>query len=159
MNGPRPIGRSVPEVAGKALGKRGLAFGALITDWASIVGPQLSLRAVPDRLAFPRGKREDATLHLRTAGAFALELQHLAPLIVERINGFFGYRAVSRIKLVHGVLPAPAAAAPRLRSLSAAEEQAVAAATDAVADDDLRESLQRFGRAMLARRGGRTPSR
>ena len=41
MNGPRRIGQSVPEVAGKVLGKRGLAFGALITDWPSIVGHQL----------------------------------------------------------------------------------------------------------------------
>lgn len=154
MNGPRLIGRTVPEVAGKALGKRGLAFGALITDWASIVGSQLSLRSAPERLVFPRGKREDATLHLRVAGAFALELQHLEPQIIERINGFFGYRAIARIKLVHGVVAAAGKPSPRARALTPDEESRLVACTAGVTDTDLRASLERFGRAVMGGRRG-----
>ncbi|WP_029007676.1 DUF721 domain-containing protein [Azospirillum halopraeferens] len=152
MAGPRLIGRTVPEVAGKALGKKGLAFGALITEWPSVVGHQLAQRTQPDRLSFPRGKREDATLHIRAMGAIALELQHLEPLIIEKINGFFGYRAVARIKLVHA---APAVPPPRRppppRPLSMDEEIAVINATAAVEDADLRAVLERFGRSLLAR--------
>lgn len=153
MSGPRPIGRAVPGVAGKALGKRGLAFGTLITDWASIVGHQLSLRTAPDRLAFPRGKREEATLHIRATGAFALELQHLEPQIIERINGFFGYRAVARIRLVHAAPLAPAAKPrPRPRPLTLDEELRLHAATEAVDDPDLRATLESFGRALMGRK-------
>lgn len=152
MNGPRLLARTVPVIAGKALGKRGLAFGQLITEWASIVGHQLALRTAPDRLSFPRGKREDATLHIRAMGAIALELQHLEPLIVERINGFFGYRAVARIRLVHA---APASAtplrAPPLRPLSMDEEIAVMRAAATVDDPDLRDALERFGRSLAGR--------
>ncbi len=154
MTGPRPIGRTVPEIAGKALGKRGLAFGALITDWEAIVGQQMALRTAPDRLSFPRGKREEATLHIRAMGAVALELQHLEPVILERINGFFGYRAVARIRLVHAAPTAPAARRPRLRELSMDEEIGLTTATAAVDDPDLRDALARFGRSMLARRRG-----
>lgn len=154
MSGPRPIGRAVPEVAGKALGKRGLAFGALLTDWATIVGPKLSEHTAPDRLSFPRGKREDATLHIRASGAVALELQHLEPLIVERINGFFGYRAVARIRLLHSAPLAPKHRPVRPRALSAEEESRLTSATERVEDPELRALLDRFGRAVIGRARG-----
>ncbi|HYH40155.1 MAG TPA: DciA family protein [Azospirillum sp.] len=153
MAGPRLIGRTVPEVAGKALGKKGLAFGALITDWPSIVGHQLALRTQPDKLVFPRGKREDATLHVRAMGAIALELQHLEPLIIEKINGFFGYKAVSRLRLVHAApISTPTLRAPQPRPLSMDEEITVMSATSTIEDEGLREALERFGRSLLGRR-------
>ncbi|WP_448189132.1 DUF721 domain-containing protein [Azospirillum sp. sgz301742] len=153
MAGPRLIGGTVPNVAGKALGKRGLAFGALITDWPTIVGHQLALRTQPDKLVFPRGKREDATLHVRAMGAIALELQHLEPLIVEKINGFFGYKAVARLRLVHAApLTTSALRAPVPRTLSMDEEIAVMSATATIEDEGLRESLERFGRSLLGRK-------
>lgn len=151
MNGPRRIGQTVPEVAGKVLGKRGLAFGALITDWPSIVGHQLSLRTAPDKLSFPRGKREEATLHIRAMGAIALELQHLEPQIIERINSFFGYRAVARIKLIHAALPPRPSAMVRQRPLTMDEEMSVMTTTATVEDEELRQTLERFGRSLLAR--------
>ncbi|MBP2227774.1 DUF721 domain-containing protein [Azospirillum agricola] len=151
MSGPRRIGQTVPEVAGKVLGKRGLAFGALITDWPAIVGPQLSLRTAPDKLSFPRGKREEATLHIRAMGAIALELQHLEPQIIERINSFFGYRAVARIKLIHAALPAAPSPMLRQRALTMDEEISVTTTLAAVEDEELRATLERFGRSLLAR--------
>ncbi len=157
MNGPRRIGQTVPEVAGKVLGKRGLAFGALITDWPAIVGQQLSQRTAPDKLSFPRGKREEATLHIRAMGAIALELQHLEPQIIERINSFFGYHAVARIKLIHAGLPAAPSPMLRPRALTTDEEASVATTIAAVEDEELRATLERFGRSLLARpkRAGR----
>ena len=151
MSGPRRIGQTVPEVAGKVLGKRGLAFGALITDWPAIVGQQLSLRTAPDKLSFPRGKREEATLHIRAMGAIALELQHLEPQIIERINSFFGYRAVAKIKLIHAGLPIVPSPMVRPRALTMDEEISVTTTLANVEDDDLRATLERFGRSLLAR--------
>jgi len=151
MSGPRRIGQTVPEVAGKVLGKRGLAFGALITDWPAIVGQQLSLRTAPDKLSFPRGKREEATLHIRAMGAIALELQHLEPQIIERINSFFGYRAVAKIRLINAALPAAPSPMVRQRTLTMDEEISVTTTIAAVEDDELRATLERFGRSLLAR--------
>lgn len=151
MNGPRRIGQTVPEVAGKALGKRGLAFGSLINDWPSIVGHQLSLRTAPDKLSFPRGKREDAVLHIRAMGAIALELQHLEPQIVERINSFFGYRAVAKIKLIHAAPVTIQKPVVRPRDLTMDEELSVMTTAATVEDEELRATLERFGRSLLAR--------
>lgn len=154
MAGPRPLSRIAPDVAAKALGKRGLAYGPLLTEWADIVGPHLAARAIPDKLAFPRGAKENAVLHIRAAAAFALEIQHLEPMIIDKINGYFGYAAVARLKLVPGAPLAIAKKPPPPRRLTAEEENRLAVATSSIEDAELRAVLERFGRAVMGRRRG-----
>lgn len=154
--GMRAIGRSLPKIAGKALGRYGLAEAGLVADWTAIVGDRLAEATLPVRLQFPRGERRDGTLHVRVSGSLALELQHLAPQLLERINGYLGYRGVERLKIERGPMPLPV----RRMSEPAPEpfvdgeaEPAVAA----VADEPLRRSLARLGRAIeRARKRRRT---
>ena len=148
MSPPRPLAHSVGTIAVKALGRRGLAFGPLLADWASIMGQDLAAHAVPAKLAFPPGRRDEAVLHLRVTPAAALEIQHAAPQILERINACLGHRAVARLKLIQA--PAAVSARPRRRSLSAAEDAAIAAATADVTDGELRAALERLGRSLKA---------
>ncbi|MFZ5791197.1 MAG: DUF721 domain-containing protein [Pseudomonadota bacterium] len=155
------LAAALPKIAGKALGKRGFAEGGLIADWSAIVGPALAQSCLPVKLSFAGRDRREGTLHLRVAGAIALELQHLEPQLIERINGYVGYRAVARLKLERGPLPKPARA-PRLAEpaappLAPGEEAAIGKAVAPVADEGLRESLARLGRALAA--DAKKPSR
>lgn len=146
----RAIARNLPQIAGKALGKQGLAEAGLVADWAAIVGERLAADTLPVKLAFPRGERRNGTLHVRVAGALALELQHLSPQLLERINGYLGYRGVERLRLERGPVPRARrlaeAAAPAF--LGAAAEAELAVRVSAVEDADLRDSLARLGRAI-----------
>jgi len=149
--GMRAIGRSLPKIAGKALGRHGLAEAGLVADWTAIVGERFAEATLPVRLQFPRGERRDGTLHVRVAGALALELQHLAPQLLERINGYLGYRGVERLKIERGPMPRPARrlAEPTAEEFgAAADEAALAETVGAVADPALRMSLARLGRAI-----------
>ena len=101
---PRPLSANIPDITKKTLGKRGLAEGGLITDWVRIVGPDLASSCQPERLAHPPRERSGGTLHIRVYGGAATELQHLEPLVLERINGHFGYRAVAKLRLIHAPL-------------------------------------------------------
>ncbi len=47
-------------------------------------------------------------LTLLVDGAHAPLIQHLTPMIVERVNRFFGYAAINRIVFRQGKPPAPA---------------------------------------------------
>ena len=123
MSVPRPLARIVPKVAGKALGKKGMAFGTLITDWATIMGPELARSTLPQKLAFPPGQKEGATLHLKVSGSAALDVQHAEPQLIERINAFFGYRAVARIRLIQGPIPG-APRRPKVQRPMTPEEEA-----------------------------------
>ena len=50
----------------------------------------------PTRLSFPRDKTLGATLYLDVLGARSVEVQHLQPIILDRINLIFGYTAVAK---------------------------------------------------------------
>lgn len=148
MSAPRTLAAFVPAVAGKALDKRGLALGALLTDWGTIVGPTLASRTIPYKITFPPGRREDAVLQVRVSGAYALEIQHAEPQIIERINGHFGFRAVGRLRLIQAPPQAPQRRAARARKLKPEEEAAIAETAGRVEDEGLREALARLGRAI-----------
>ena len=86
------------------------------------------------------------------APGFALQIQHLEPVLVERINTFYGYRAVARLRLIQGPLPvAPPPRRPAFRALSASEEEALAATLAGLSDPTLREALTSLGRTLRGR--------
>lgn len=135
------------KVTRPVFGRHGLAGGALVVDWAAIVGGAVAAHAMPLRIKFPPKERTDGTLVVKVASsAFATELQHLEPLILERINGYFGYRAVARLQLRHG--PLPRRAAPRPPPPPPTGEAPATAALARIEDPDLREALERLGRRL-----------
>jgi hypothetical protein len=144
------LSAEVPAIAKHALGSRGFAEAGLFTHWAEIAGASLAASSLPIKLSFPRGKRDEGTLTVRCGGAAALELQHLAPSILERINGHFGYRAVARLKIEQGAVAARKVATPP-PPLTRLEQSAVAEATAEVADPEIRASLSRLGAAIRRR--------
>ncbi|MBF0335340.1 MAG: DUF721 domain-containing protein [Alphaproteobacteria bacterium] len=154
--GPEQVSAMIGRVAGVALGKRGFAEGAVISEWPAIVGPLLAAQAMPLKLARGRGEKAEGVLHLKVAsGAAAIELQHLEPLVLQRINGYFGYRAVARLALVQGPLPprrAAKAAPPPPPPLAPADADALARRLDAVEDPDLRAALEGLGRMLAPRK-------
>ena len=147
--GLRALAVSLPRVTQRAFGKRGFAEGGLAADWPGIVGTELAMRCRPGKLAFPRAtERRDGTLTLRVESPFATEVQHLAPQIMERINGYFGYRAVARLRLKQ-VAYSPRPAIQPAKPVPAPEISAeLAARLDSVEDPELRAALGRLGRAL-----------
>jgi hypothetical protein len=147
--GLRAIAAEIPHIAATALGKRGFGEAQLVTQWEAVMGPELAAKLAPDRLSFTRGARVGGTLRLRVASAFAIEAQHLEPVLIERINGFFGYGAVARIVLVQG--PPPQADCPPdpLRPLSVAERADLDQRVAVVPEGDLRHALARLGAAVM----------
>jgi hypothetical protein len=150
--GLRALGAEIPRIAGAALGKRGFGEAQLITQWEAVIGQDLAEKLSPERISFPRGERRNGTLRLRVASAFATEAQHLEPVLIERINAFFGYGAVARLALVPGP-PLSAKPAPRRwRKLSVEVQRAIDARVAGVADPELRAALSRLGAAVAGNR-------
>ena len=150
----RALAADVPQVVKPALGKRGFSEGQLVAQWAAIVGADLARRMMPEKLTFPPGERRDGTLRLRVAPGFALEAQHREPQILERLNAFFGYRALGRLALVQGPLPTESAATPRRRrDLAPSERVALTQRVAGITDTELRDALTRLGEAVIGTDG------
>lgn len=140
----------IGKVAGNALARQGFAQLEIIARWPAIVGDMLALHSAPERISFPMGDHVGGTLYIRTNGAFALELQHLQPIVIERINSYYGFPAVARLAIRQG--PLPEIRLPkrfRPRPLSAAERTALDQTLDKTADKGLREALFSLGQAVL----------
>jgi len=145
--------RRLPELLGRVLDpaarRRGLAEVRLLTDWPLVLGPELGARCQPVRLSRARnGGGGVLTVHV--AGASALELQHSAPQVVERINDFFGYPAVARLRLIQAPPARPVKRPPeiQMRPLAAGELAALQTTVADVVDPDLRVALASLGRAV-----------
>lgn len=142
-----------------AFRKYGFAYGELLAQWPAIVGERLAAVSTPERIRWPRGfdnaregERLGGTLLVKVSGGSAIELQHDAPRIIERINGFYGYEAIASLKIKQSQLrskkPADAMPAPPEDSQTPAE---IAQKLQDISDDRLRETLSRLGTGVFAR--------
>jgi hypothetical protein len=78
----------------------------VVTRWPEIVGPAHARVCSPEAIRFPPGEKAEGILQLVVVPAHAPLIEQVIPEIIERVNRFFGYRAVARVKLRHGaVLP------------------------------------------------------
>jgi hypothetical protein len=149
--GLRAISSQLPDVTRSALARRGFAAARAIADWPEIVGPTLADASIPERLVRSRGS-EAATLVVRVRSAAALELQHWLPQIIERVNGYFGFRAVGQVRLVQGpVARPPRRARPSLPALAPGEAAVLESQLAPLAGSPLHASLMRLGQAVRAR--------
>jgi hypothetical protein len=148
----RALAAEVPRIAGTVLGKHGFAEAQLVAQWPAIIGEDIARSVSPEKLSFARGERRDGTLHLRVAPARALEIQHREPVLLERINAFFGYRAVARLALRQAPPASPARRLPPpARPLEAAERSWLEGRVAEIEDPELRAALERLGAAVVGR--------
>jgi hypothetical protein len=167
----RSIGAFVPRLTKPAFEKFGFSAATLITDWATIVGPDFARYTAPERLKWPRrvemapdevgggaGTRTGATLTLAVEAGRALDVQYKAQLVIERINAYFGYRAVSELRLLQvadigrrdGAMASPSAQLARepLPREVIGRELPVAG----VEDEALRAALERMAAGLVSRK-------
>ena len=110
---PRAAGELVGEVGGQSFRRFGFVQHSIVSRWAEIVGERYARASCPESIKFPAGKKAGGVLTLMVDGAHAPLIQHLTPMIVERVNRFFGYAAINRIVFRQGRPPAPAAKVER----------------------------------------------
>lgn len=153
----KPLADLIDSCLAPALAAQGFAGRAIVSLWPEIVGERLAARTRPLKIDWPRrrpapGETSDpATMVVRVEGAFALEMQQLAPLVLERVNTHLGWRAVGKIVLKQGPVEAPAPR-PQAAKPDAATVALVAAQVERVADPGLRAALARLGQAVAMRR-------
>lgn len=154
---PRALGKTVEKLIRPIFGKRGFSEAAVVTDWAAVIGAELARHTRPERIAFAPHSRSEGTLHLRVANSsLALELQHLEPQLIERINRYFGYRAVARVAMTQGpVETAEEKPARDEKPLDPGTRRALESTVSVVTEPRLREALERLGQRVLSEQENR----
>ena len=102
----RSAGDILGKIGGTAFKRFGFVQGAVVSRWVEIVGERYAKVSSPESIRFPAGRKSGGVLTLLVEGAHAPLMQHLTPLIIERVNRFFGYEAVNRLVFRQGRSPA-----------------------------------------------------
>lgn len=145
FGGPRALGALLPRLTRPAFKRRSPAGAALMADWPAVVGPALAAVTSPKRLG-------NGTLVIGCAGPVAMELTHLAPQLIGRINAHLGQAVVERLRFVQqaasGAIPPPA---PR-RAAPAALPPHLTEAMAAIPEGELREALEKLAQGVYRNR-------
>ncbi len=105
----RQISDLMPQIGRTAFRRFGFVQSSVVTRWPEIVGEQHAKVCAPEAIRFPPGEKAEGILQLVVVPAHAPLIQHVIPEIIERVNRFFGYKAVARIKLRQGAVKPPRA--------------------------------------------------
>lgn len=103
----RAIADLMPEVGRTAFRRFGFVQSSVVSRWPEIVGERHARVCLPEAIRFPPGEKSEGIMELVVLPAHAPLIQHVVPEIMERVNRFFGYKAVVRIKLRQGEVKPP----------------------------------------------------
>lgn len=155
----KAVGSFVPKLAAKAFEKYGFHSAEIMTAWPRVAGAEIAAFTAPERIRWPRGAGEPdgtgaqggATLVLRVEPARALDVEYRSAEIIDRINRYFGYRAVATLKLVQAPLLKPNDATPQPARAAASGDAPVPDS----ADGPLKAALEQLWSSVTARRTSR----
>jgi len=145
----RAIADLMPQIGRTAFRRFGFVQSSIVTRWPEIVGEIHARVCVPEAIRFPPGEKSDGILQLVVVPAHAPLIQHVIPEIIERVNRFFGYAAVSRVKIRQGVVKPPSAerrasAPPSLKPIP----MQLGDSLRDIGDPELRKVLESLARSM-----------
>ena len=152
----QPLADFVPRILEPAVAKQGFGESALLLDWEEIVGERIAAICEPVRLQWPpAGAKRDpleprapAALVLRVEPGFGLEIQHLAAVLIDRLNAHLGWRCVGSVRIRQEKIERVAAAPPGFVDDPLARAEAERQVGD-IAEEPLRQALARLGARVL----------
>jgi hypothetical protein len=147
----KPLSNLIQHIVKPTIRKNGFITAQIIFDWDIIVGDYLAKYTTPIKVAFPANKSTDGVLHIEIIGAQAMILQQMEQDIIGKISGYFGYKAVSKIKLIHSNRLPEDNYQPEIK-FSAEEISNLDKLTSEVEDAELKEMLQRIGKRILEKK-------
>ena len=152
----RAIADLMPQIGRTAFRRFGFVQSSVVTRWPEIVGSEHAKVCAPEAIRFPPGEKSEGILQLVVLPAHAPLIQHVIPEIMDRVNRFFGYKAVSRVKLRQGTVKAPAAenrpmAPPSLKPIP----MELGDSLRDIGDPELRHVLESLARSLGTQKEGK----
>lgn len=153
----RLLSDAVPKVTGKLFARKYIALGRIVTHWPDIIGADMAGRAQPMKIHYRKGAADKdgkktkpaATLEIGATSADCAVLQMQKGVILERINQVFGDAWVADLKFTHVAPDKKPPPKARKKPLNEEEQKYLAEILEEVADPDIKQRLDRLGKAIL----------
>lgn len=152
------MGAFVQKLTRSTLLRRGIHRHQILLDWHTIVGKKLSSLSCPLRITRPKDAQSGGTLHLQVLSGASLLIDSSKDLVLERINRYYGYQVVSRLKILQtpslrGALPqAPPVKKQQKEKADVTLTPTLQKALEGISDPDLKEALTEFSRTFQSKK-------
>lgn len=159
----RQVGLFVPKAASRCFDRHGFHASELLIKWDAIVGAEIAAFTLPHRVRWPKapdrlaeearapaGQGQKSALELLVEGGRAHEIPYRKRQILDRINAYFGYRAITDIHPIAAPLPRQPQALP-LKRASPEAVALVRGSLGEIPDQGLNEALARLGASIAMR--------
>ena len=98
VQGLRPFSSSIPKTLKKHLRKNGFNYSQIVDNWTNLVSKKISDACYPSSIKMGM-EMKNGTLVLNVVHGKELEIEYNKNEILAKINGFYGYDCISKIKL------------------------------------------------------------
>lgn len=126
----------------------------IVLNWREIIGKEISSYSWPVTAKFnPRDNCRTLQINV-PVGGFALEIQHKERYILDKINAYFGYQAVHKLKINQSINMTLKIMPPEKRprrdiKLPVADEAYLVEIASGIKDEKLREILIKLGKNVI----------
>ncbi len=132
----------------------------ILLNWREIVGEDIAAYAYPIKVKYNH-KENIRTLYMEVpVGGFALEIQHKEDYLLEKLNAYFGYKAVHKINISQNIRIRPQIKSTKGTKervkLSDTEKKYIESVADGIKDDKLKEILTKLGESVVLSNRERT---
>ena len=151
---PQAIGDTIRKVNRNYSSKFGKIEFIIHSKWSEITGAYFGEFSEPKNITrIPDYENEFGEtvfknqLNVSVAPAAALEFQHYKDTIIEKINSYFGYKAIIDLRIQQNYIPKTVVKAKVLndRKLTSDDEKSIINEVEKLKNDDLKQSLIDLG--------------
>ena len=156
--GAQPVSDLVSRLLDPVIERRAGMTMDLLDSWEDIVGTHHAAHSKPEKLNWPRRAGEDdpfepSTLEVACESGHAIFLQHDSDNVVARVNDYFGFSAVRRLRIVQKPVSARSSQRQRIQNHQSGETpKHLDDLIKDVKDPDLKQALEKLGRGVFSRR-------
>ena len=150
----KPLSDLMTGVLAETVARRSGMTLDLIAAWDEIAGPDYCECTMPERIRWPRRASDDdpfqpGMLEVACDSARAIFFQHESNEVLQRVNLFFGFEAVNRLRILQKPVKVATRQHRSMRALTPREEEHLGRMLEGVEDEELRKRLEKLARAVI----------
>ena len=137
IQGLRPLANTLPKQIKKIIKKNGFNFSSVVDNWTKIVGKEFSDHCYPINIKVLNNSNM-LCLVLNVIHGKELEIEYEKNEIIDKINSFFGYNCISKVKLktIQSKIQEKNKVFPKIKNLGEVQEK-----IKKVKDENIKNSL------------------
>ena len=95
----KPLVKITENIVEKRLSRLGAIQTHIFLNW-NYIAEQYAKITILDKIKFSRNKNSDGQITIKVQNGFGPEILHATPFLLNQINSRFGYKAITKIKII-----------------------------------------------------------